>query len=206
MSRDEAAVASAIRKQVRRDAGAGRLKAQSFYDRVFPGYEAVVAREYAEVAGAVVDSGPRATAPPVPARRDEETAPDLLSTSAPRAAPQAPAAGGERIGPYRVVKELGRGAQGGVFLAEDTRLPRRVALKVLAPGLVGSDQMRARFRREAAAVAKLDHPGICTVYEADVDGATPFIAMRLVEGRTLAQLIDSSRDGGISTSAVRTSV
>jgi serine/threonine protein kinase/WD40 repeat protein len=200
MDRNEATVAAAVRKQLQRHAGEGRLRPQSHYARLFPGFEAVVEREYAAIAprvdGAVAPraDGPRDGAPP------DDDALDGVSTAPPSSGD------GERIGPYRIVKELGRGAQGGVFLAEDTRLPRRVALKVLAPGLVGSGQMRARFRREATAVAKLDHPGICTVYEAEVDGATPFIAMRLVEGRTLAQLIEASGAAGLTTGAARTSV
>jgi len=99
------------------------------------------------------------------------------------------------IGRYRVLRELGRGGQGAVLLAEDTRLGRRVALKVLPSylGLVSEDRLR-RFRREAELVAKLEHPGICPVYEADLDGGVPFIVMRYVEGETLASVLKERRE------------
>jgi WD40 repeat protein/predicted Ser/Thr protein kinase len=99
------------------------------------------------------------------------------------------------IGRYRVLRELGRGGQGAVLLAEDTRLGRRVALKILPSylGLVSEDRLR-RFRREAELVAKLEHPGICPIYEADLDGGVPFIVMRYVEGETLASLLKERRD------------
>src|SRR5204862_3786026 len=99
----------------------------------------------------------------------------------------------QRVGPYRVLHEIGRGGQATVYLAEDTRLPRRVALKVLAGGFALSDPMLQRFRREAQAASRLDHPGICTVFDADVDGDTPYIAMRYVEGGSLAQHIETCR-------------
>jgi serine/threonine protein kinase len=95
-------------------------------------------------------------------------------------------AGGDRIGHYRVLGEIGRGGQGIVYLAEDTRLHRKVALKVLkGMGSLSGDAV-ARFRREAEAASRLDHPGICAVYEASIDGEVPYIAMRLVEGDSLA--------------------
>ena len=99
--------------------------------------------------------------------------------------------GDERtLGPYRLLRELGRGGQGAVFAAEDTRLGRAVALKVLPPSFaILSDERRKRLQREAEIVARLEHPGICTVYEAQVDGDTPYIAMRLVEGAPLSALI-----------------
>ena len=91
-----------------------------------------------------------------------------------------------RFGPYELLFEIGRGGQGTVYLARDPRLKRRVALKVLSLVLAGSSEATERFEREAEAVSQLDHPGICTVYEAgEVDG-THFIAMRYLEGRTLA--------------------
>ncbi len=89
------------------------------------------------------------------------------------------------IGPYRIERELGRGGMGVVYLAEDTRLHRRVALKVLPPEVASSRDLRRRFEREAAVASRLDHPGICTVYEAGEEQGTGFIAMRYVEGESL---------------------
>ncbi len=101
-----------------------------------------------------------------------------------------------RVGPYRVLGELGRGGQGAVLLAEDTRIARRVALKVLGAHFDSvSEERRRRFRREAEVIARLDHPGICGIYEADIDGPVPYLAMRLVEGESLARLLARAREG-----------
>jgi Tfp pilus assembly protein PilF/tRNA A-37 threonylcarbamoyl transferase component Bud32 len=100
----------------------------------------------------------------------------------------------ERIGPHRLVRELGRGGMGIVFEAEEEPLQRRVALKLLAPELASSAAARARFKREAELAARLVHPSICTVYGAGFDGQRMWIAMRLVEGRTLAQLVLAARE------------
>lgn len=94
---------------------------------------------------------------------------------------------------YRIEAELGRGGQAVVFLAEDTRLARRVALKVFTATFAGDEAARARFRREAEVASRLDDPAICAVYDADVVGPTPYIAMRLVPGRTLRAWIDEAR-------------
>jgi WD40 repeat protein len=98
---------------------------------------------------------------------------------------------GERIGPYTVLRELGRGGQAVVYLAEDKRLGRPVALKVLTHTLDGEGKQLLRFRRESEVTARLDHPGICTVFEAGELGRIAWIAMRYVEGETLARLIES---------------
>jgi len=98
------------------------------------------------------------------------------------------------IGPYRLIRELGRGGQGEVFLAEDTRLRRRVALKTLRGLALDEPEALARFRREAEVASRLDHPGICTVYEAGLDQGLPWIAMRYVEGESLARKIADARE------------
>lgn len=98
------------------------------------------------------------------------------------------------VGPYRLVSELGRGGQARVWLAEHTRLGRKVALKVLGGTLVGaSHERRERFRREAELVARLEHPGICGVLDADLDAEPPWIAMRHVAGETLAAALERER-------------
>jgi serine/threonine protein kinase len=106
-----------------------------------------------------------------------------------------------RVGPYRTIKEIGRGGQGAVFLAEDTRLRRTVALKVLNDVGTLSASALERFRREAAVASRLDHPGICPVYDVGLDGRTPFIAMKLVEGSTLAAIVGSRRDETLADEA-----
>src|SRR4029079_18912821 len=95
-----------------------------------------------------------------------------------------------------VLDEIGRGGQGIVYLAEDTRLHRKVALKVLKGMGSLSDDSLARFAREAEAASRLDHPGICSVYEAGLDGNVSYIAMRLVEGESLAAKIASAKSQG----------
>jgi tRNA A-37 threonylcarbamoyl transferase component Bud32 len=93
---------------------------------------------------------------------------------------------GQTFGPYRVISLLGRGGMGEVYLAEDARLRRRVALKILPPTTVDDETSRRRLLREAQAAAALDHANICTVYDVgDADGQS-FIAMQYVEGETLA--------------------
>ena len=90
-----------------------------------------------------------------------------------------------RIGPYRLLSRLGAGGMGEVYLAEDTRLHRRVALKLLLGG-TEDESSRKRLLREARAAATLDHPNICTVFDVgDADGRG-YIAMQYVEGETLA--------------------
>ncbi len=99
---------------------------------------------------------------------------------------------GRRLEPWRLLREIGRGGQGAVYLAEDARLRRKAAVKILtSTGLTGA--ALDRFKREAAVAARLDHPGICAVYDVGLEGRTPYIAMRYVEGETLAQRIESTR-------------
>ena len=78
---------------------------------------------------------------------------------------------------YRVIQEIGRGGQGIVYLAEDRRTGKHVALKVLRDaGNISADSL-GRLRREVEAAARLHHPGICSVHEAVMDGPAPYIAM-----------------------------
>jgi serine/threonine protein kinase/formylglycine-generating enzyme required for sulfatase activity len=105
----------------------------------------------------------------------------------------------DRVGPYRLEREIGRGGQGRVYLATDTRHGRSVALKVLTE-LSSAEQLK-RFAREAKLGARLDHPGICPVYDSGLDGRTPYIAMRYVEGTTLATRISTQKSGGAAEAA-----
>lgn len=101
----------------------------------------------------------------------------------------------ERVGPYRLLRELGRGGQGAVWLAEDTRIARHVALKLLPAEFAAlSQERRRRLQREAEVIARLDHPSLCAVLEARIDGDRPYIAMRYVEGATLGDCIARFRE------------
>jgi formylglycine-generating enzyme required for sulfatase activity len=102
----------------------------------------------------------------------------------------------DRVGTFRIVREIGRGGMGVVLEAVEEPLGRRVALKVLPPELLSSPQARARFRREAELAARVDHSGIATVYGAGVEADQPWIAMRYVEGRTLSRSIAEARKEG----------
>ena len=96
---------------------------------------------------------------------------------------------GRELGSYRIEAVLGRGGMGVVHLAQDLRLGRRVALKLLAPNLAGEERFRRRFLSESRLAASIDHANIVPIYEAgEVDGQL-FIAMRYVEGTDLAKLL-----------------
>lgn len=92
---------------------------------------------------------------------------------------------GEKIGRYLLKQELGHGAQGYVYLAEDEILRRQVALKILVGGGHSSENARLRFAREAETASRLDHPGIARVFEVGEFDNVPFIAFEYVKGRTL---------------------
>jgi len=92
---------------------------------------------------------------------------------------------GTVIGHYCIVEKIGAGGMGEVYLAEDTSLNRKVALKFLSSHLCQVADCRARFKREAQAAAKLDHPNIVTVYEVGEFQGRPFFAMQHIEGRSL---------------------
>ncbi len=98
------------------------------------------------------------------------------------------------VGPFRVLESLGRGGQATVDLAIDTRVGREVALKrIYAKGGMVSQARLSRFRREAEAVSRLQHQGICRVFEVDFDCEVPWIAMERVDGNSLAESIDAAR-------------
>ena len=92
---------------------------------------------------------------------------------------------GQTFGRYVVRARLGAGGMGEVFLADDTQLGRRVALKFLKPEAEADPLARRRLSREARAAATLDHPHICSVYEVGEADGRQFIAMQYVEGETL---------------------
>ena len=168
----------------RKDIEAASVRPLTEYLTRFPGDDSGgIAREYEAAAG----RGRGADATESRTRSDgDQCAPDASRRDT-------PSPGTRRIGPYRVVRELGRGGQGAVYLAEDTRMQRQVALKVLLAGSVASHDTIERFRREAEITSAIDDPGICPTYEVGVDETGQWIAMRYVEGRTLAVLIGDAK-------------
>jgi eukaryotic-like serine/threonine-protein kinase len=155
------------------DRAAGQHRSLAEYLRRFPGHEEKVAREFL-----ALDRERKGG--------DGEDEAALGAGSA-----------GDRLGRYRLLETLGRGGQGTVFLAEDVRLRRHVAVKILEGGLGGVPPSRlARLKREAEALSRLDHPRLCAVYDAELEGERPYFAMRYVPGETLAQRIEKVRSEG----------
>jgi serine/threonine protein kinase len=107
-----------------------------------------------------------------------------------------PASEPTRIGRFQILRTLGRGGQGEVYLAEDTQLKRRVAIKTLTLDGVASDERPGRVKSlldEALIVGQLSHPNIVTLYDAGLDGETPWLVFEYVEGKTLSATI---KEGG----------
>ena len=102
---------------------------------------------------------------------------------------------GETVGHFRIVRRIGEGGMGHVYLADDLRLDRQVALKVLAHGSPSPEQI-ARFEREAKATAGLNHPNILSIHDYGVHASMPYVVMELLEGRNLRQVL---REGPLST-------
>src|ERR671929_1744040 len=96
---------------------------------------------------------------------------------------------GNEIAGYRIESLIGRGGMAVVYLAEDLRLGRKVALKLLTPQLADSEQFRQRFIRESRLAASLDHPNIVPIYEAGEADGQLFIGLRYVLGLDLKGLL-----------------
>jgi serine/threonine protein kinase/tetratricopeptide (TPR) repeat protein len=95
----------------------------------------------------------------------------------------------ERIGKYTVIRKIGEGAMGVVYEAHDPVIDRRVALKMISSSMDADTDLRERFRREAKSAGKLNHPNIITVYDYGEEGGKVYIAMELLEGRDLRDII-----------------
>ena len=96
---------------------------------------------------------------------------------------------GKTLSQYRILEKLGQGGMGTVYVAEDTSLHRKVALKLLPPEMAGHGDRLRRFQQEARAVAALNHPNIVTVHSVEESDGHHFITMELVRGRPLGDLI-----------------
>src|SRR5499426_2096375 len=100
--------------------------------------------------------------------------------------------GGRKLGRYEIRSKLGEGGMGEVYLAEDTELDRKVALKILPADLAAHRDRMERFVREAKSAAALSHPNIAQIFEIGEDHGAHFIAMEFVDGQTLRELIRGS--------------
>src|SRR5262245_36113920 len=100
---------------------------------------------------------------------------------------------GRRIGPYQTLSLLGAGGMGEVYLAEDSRLGRKVALKLLPARFTEDAERVRRFEREARAVSALNHPNIVTIYEIGQEDATHYLVTEYIDGQTLRERMRSAR-------------
>src|SRR5262245_30224986 len=95
---------------------------------------------------------------------------------------------GTRLGPYEIVAPIGSGGMGEVYRANDTRLHRAVAIKILPPDQVVNPERKQRFLLEARAASALNHPNIVTLYDISSDQGVDFLVMEHVRGRTLKEM------------------
>ena len=95
----------------------------------------------------------------------------------------------ETLGSYRLIDKLGAGGMGEVWRAEDTRLLRPVAIKILSERIANDPEWKARFLREARTIAQMNHPNIATIYSIEQEADKLFIAMELVEGESLSDVL-----------------
>src|SRR6266404_493956 len=102
-------------------------------------------------------------------------------------------AAGTQLGRYEIRSKIGAGGMGEVYLAEDTRLHRKVAIKILPLNVAANQDRMRRFEQEATAAAALNHPNIAHIYEINESEGQHFIAMEFIEGKTLREKIHLER-------------
>ena len=98
---------------------------------------------------------------------------------------------GKTLGPYQILAELGRGGMGEVYKAKDSRLGRDVAIKVLPTSFAADPDRRARFEREAQAVAALSHPNVIAIFDTGVFDDQLYVVMELLTGQTLRERLSA---------------
>src|SRR5277367_1953619 len=98
---------------------------------------------------------------------------------------------GQTVSRYLILEKIGAGGMGVVYRAHDERLDRDVALKVLPPGIFGDEAARKRFRKEALALSKLNHPSIATIHDFDSQADIDFLVMEYIAGTTLSHRLSS---------------
>ncbi len=181
----------AFLKRYAEDRADGAVQPLTVYLDLFPDERDAIAREYQALQSAAEEAAFENF--PEPDCRSGALHAAFANTHVLGTKPDHVQGGGapESIGPYTIQGELGRGGQGIVYLAKDERLGRRVALKVLTRWGAASQAVVARFKREAAIASRLDHPNICTLYETGTADGVPYLAMRLLDGESLAQQITS---------------
>jgi len=124
-------------------------------------------------------------------KRGPSLAPDETDDGQARWSSTIPA--GTKVSHYNIIEKIGSGGMGEVYLAEDPKLGRRVALKFLPLQYISDENFKARFKREAQATASLDHPNIVGVHEVGDFQGRPFFAMQYLEGQLLSDLIENSK-------------
>ena len=113
---------------------------------------------------------------------------------------------GQTISHYLIIEKLGAGGMGEVYLAEDNRLGRKVAIKFLPAAVATDEHARQRLLREAKTAATLDHPNICAIYEVAQEGGHSFIVLQYIEGETLARRLKRELPGSREALAIAAQV
>jgi hypothetical protein len=149
------------------------------YARRFPGQAAAVRQA---LAGAAADE-----TPPLPNRAEAATPPFVLMTPTDAQPRRASVSLPERFGRYRIIRRLGRGGMGSVFLAHDSQLDLQVALKVPHFTAEDSPEVLERFQREARAAAALHHPGLCRIYDVGQIDGLHYLTMAFIEGESMGE-------------------
>ena len=167
------------------DRDRGAIQPLAVYQLRFPGHEALVSRAY------------HGADPGEPTSDACDTRPAGRATDATHAIPGTDST----LGHYRLIEELGRGGFGVVWRAQDMRLGREVALKILKGLGPATGEVYNRFKREAAIAASLRHPSLCAVLDVGLDRGTPFIVMELLDGETLRDKITTAKQTTAGSSA-----